>query len=134
LLNKENIIDYLVFLQTQANEHSSKAESKEDDLRAINLEINKFLERLKESHCGDRRFMQDVESLKFSVNESKNTNRHWFLYSVIYGVLRLIPGMIVVHWKEQSDSKKRKHMLVEFEKKVDQLLANFGQYEIYNDF
>jgi len=133
LLNKEEIVEYLGFLRSRANELASKERTTEDDLRVINIEVNKFLDRLRESHFENQRFIRDVDALKFSVDEAKNTNRHWLIYAMIYGVLRLLPGMIVVHFKDKSDSKKRKDKLAKFKGQVDQLITDFARSDIYTN-
>ena len=66
MMNKKGIADYLDFLGRRATELASKKNPTEDDLRVVNREVNKFVERLEESQPYDERFVREVNSLKFS--------------------------------------------------------------------
>ena len=129
-MNKQGILDYLDFLGRRATELASKKHATEDDLRVVNLEVNRFLGRLRESHRIDEQFMRDVDSLKFPIDEARPASRHWLRYGLIYGLLRFFPGAIVVHFKDKSDSNKRKKELAAFGGQVSQLLDDIDEYDI----
>ncbi|MDH3217470.1 MAG: hypothetical protein OEN01_14505 [Candidatus Krumholzibacteria bacterium] len=132
-MNRRDICAYLDYLRRRATELASKDAPTEDDLRVINIEVRKLLERLDDSRFEAGRFVNDVASLKCSVDESRKPKRHWVFYTLVYGILRFVPGAIVVHQKEKWNAVKRRRELIEFGTKVEQLSKDLDGYGLFTD-
>jgi hypothetical protein len=123
MLSERDVLEYLGFLGDYARGLLLKKAPKDDDLRALNLEVNKFLERLRESPVLDERLLGEIGNLKVDYDESRPPRRAWGAHLIIYGTLSWFPGSIVVWAKDKSEAAQRKRMLSEFMSRIATVTA-----------
>jgi len=133
-MTKEVIRKYLTFLEEHASNIISKDIIHDDDMRSVNLEVNKLTARMSKAKDQDTKLIDALTDLKLDYDELKPEGNRGLISLILhFGFFGWICGGATASAAEKRKSEIRKRNIEEFRSQLRNIWLNRNDYELLKE-